>query len=273
MCFVEDLSPDYSMTAGLSICSTRLLFPEDVLDPLETVPRILTEALAAQYSGIALVAREAADAWLIAGMRSFMADSFMKVLAGNNEYRYRQKLNSDRVHELDRNRPALHGMGPILHLDPQETEFMTLKAGVVLFILDRRLTKSSGSAGISRIISRFLTTSKGGDADATFISTGMFHQRCQKMGHLPLDSFFEQWVYSSGCPTFQVTQRCNKKRMVVEMLIRQVQAETQPPTEDLDPNMFLRDLKEEDAEVYAGYAPTAFVVSPRSLLIRERTLT
>lgn len=267
MCFVEDMAPEYSITAGLTICSTRLLFPEEVLDPLDTVPRLLTEALAAQYSGIALVAREAADAWLIAGIRSFMADGFMKMLAGNNEYRYRQKLNSDRVHELDRNRPALHGMGPILHLDPSETEFMNLKAGVVLFILDRRLTKSSGSAGISRVISRFLTTSKGGDADATFISTSMFHQRCQKMGHMPLESFFDQWVYNAGCPTFQVTQRFNKKRMVVEMLIRQVQGEVQPATEGLDPNMFLRDLKEEDGEVYAGYAPLAFVVSHCNCLI------
>jgi transcription initiation factor TFIID subunit 2 len=273
MCFVEDMASDYSITAGLTICSTRLLFPENVLDPLETVPRLLTEALAGQYSGIALVAREPADAWLIAGMRTFMADSFMKSLAGNNEYRYRQKLDSDRVHALDRNRPALYGMGPILHLDPLETEFMTLKAGVVLFILDRRLTKSSGSAGISRIISRFLTTSKGGDADATFISTGMFHQRCQKMGHLPLDSFFEQWVYSAGCPTFLVTQRFNKKRMVVEMYIKQVQGEAQPAAEDLDQTMFLRDLKEEDAEVYAGQAPIAFVVSICRLVLVRRRLT
>jgi len=238
-----------------------LLFAEDVLEPLSTVPRIMIDALAAQYAGIALVAAQPDDAWLIAGMRTFMTDSFMKQLSGNNEYRYRQKRNADRVHELDVNRPSLKGFGSILHLDPAETEFMTLKAGVVLFILDRRLTKSSGSAGITRVITRFLTTSKGGDADATFITSDAFHQRCQKMGHLPLDSFFDQWVVNAGCPTFQVTQRFNKKRMVVEMLIRQVQPDPlQQVGQDLDPNMFLRDLKEDEAEVWAGTVPAVFVV-------------
>ena len=270
VCFVDDLPCDYLMSAGFSLSSTRLLFPQDVLDPLNTVPRILVDALAAQYAGIALVAREPADAWLITGMRSFMTDSFMRTLTGNNEYRFRQRQCADRVHELDVNRPSLSAFGSILHLDPSEMEFMTLKAGVVLFILDRRLTKSSGSAGISRVISRFLTTSKGGDADATFLSTSTFHQRCQKMGHLPLDSFFEQWVYCAGCPSFQVTQRFNKKRMVVEMLIRQVQSERQElaQPQDLDPERFLRDIKEEDAEVYAGLPPTVFV-GPMTIRIHE----
>ena len=220
----------------------------------------MIEALAAQYAGIALVAAKSEDAWLIAGMRTFMTDNFMKQLSGNNEHRYRQKRSANRVHELDVQRPSLKGLGSSLHLDPSETEFMTLKAGVVLFILDRRLTKSSGSAGIVRVISRFLTTSKGGEAEATFISTDAFKQRCQKMGHLPLDSFFDQWVDGAGCPTFQVTQRFNKKRMVVEMLIRQIQPDPQQMAQDLDPNTFLRDLKEEEAEVYVGAVPPVFVV-------------
>lgn len=248
-------------TIGFCLCSSRLLFPEDILEPLDTVTRKLIRALAEQYSGISLAPREPSDTWIVAGMASFMADVFMRQLSGNNEYRFRQKAIADQVHELDIERPALYSLGAILYLDRSEAEFLALKAGVVFFILDRRLIKSSGSTGIGRIIGRILTNAKAADVDSTMISTAQFQRQCEKMGHIKLDAFFQQWVYGAGCPTFYVTQRFNKKRLVVEMMIRQGQLERESITKDLDPSTFLRDVKEENAEVYAGVIQPVFTVS------------
>lgn len=222
--------------------------------------RKLIRALAEQYAGISLVPREPSDAWIVSGMASFMTDVFMKKLSGNNEYRFQQKLAADKVHDLDVERPSLYNLGSILHLDRSEAEFLALKAGVVLFILDRRLTKSSGSSGVGRIIGRILTNSKGADSDSTMISTSQFQRQCEKMGHIKLDSFFNQWIYGAGCPTFSVTQRMNKKKLVVEMLIKQTQGEREIVAHDLDPNTFLRDVKEDNNEVYAGTTQPVFVV-------------
>lgn len=258
---MDDLAVDTATTIGFCLCSSRLLFPEDILEPLDMVTRKLIRALAEQYAGISLAPREASDTWVIAGMASFMADFFMRHLSGNNEYRFRQKTAIDQVHELDIERPSLYALGTILHLDRSEADFLALKAGAVLFILDRRLTKSSGTTGIGRIIGRILTNAKAADVDSTMISTAQFQRQCEKLGHIKLEQFFQQWVYGAGCPTFFVTQRFNKKRLVVEMMIRQGQGEREIAPHDLDPSTFLRDVKEDNNEVYAGLIQPVFTVS------------
>ena len=271
MCFVDDQVSDTVPTAGLCLCSTRLLFPDDILDPLDDVTRKLIQALATQYSGITMTAKEPADAWVIVGIASFLTDIFLKQLMGNNEYRFHQKLVSDKVLALDFERPSLRALGSILQLDKLELDFLALKAGAVLYILDRRLTKSGSTSGITRIISRLVTNAKTGDAAGTLLSTSQFQRLCEKMGHLKLESFFQQWVEGAGCPHFQVTQRFNKKKLVVDMLIRQVQSNEElraPRDKDLKPGSFMRDVREDAYEVYAGAIQTAFT-GPMTIRIHE----
>lgn len=237
------------------------MFPEDIIEPLDTVTRKVVYALASQYAGVSIVAREPSDTWVIVGLAYYMTDLFLKQLSGNNEYRFRQKIAADKVYELDVERPPLYALGNILHLDPSESEFLALKAAVVLFILDRRLTKATGSAGITRITGRIFTNSKAGDVESTLLSTAQFQRLCEKMGHVKLDSFFQQWVYGAGCPQFFVTQRFNKKKLVVEMLIQQRQGERIVGQDDLDPKLFMRDVEEEVHEVWAGAIQPVFTVS------------
>ena len=268
MCFLDDLSQDFVSTAGLSFLSTRLLFPQDIIDPIYEITHQVVLALASQYAGIGVTAREPADSWCIIGMAYFMTDLFMKSLCGNNEYRHRQKLAVDRIFEMDRERPSLHSLGSILQLDASEFEFIALKSAVVLFILDRRLTKSSTSSGVARIINRTLTNTKGGDAEATLLSTAQFQKTSERTGHTKLDSFFSQWVYGAGCPHFNVKQRFNKKKLVVEMTIEQAQTkpDSQQPSQ-LNPDTFLRDVKEELNEVWAS--PQGVFTGPMTIRIHE----
>ena len=219
--------------------------------------------------GINIVPKEAVDTWVVVGIAYFITDVFMKKLSGNNDYRYRQKKASDRTCELDAARPSLYDTGPLLNLDPSELEFMALKAPLVLFILDRRLAKASGSSGLSRIVSRVFLNAKVGDLANGAIDTVYFIKTCEKLGHAKLEIFFTQWVYGAGCPRFRINQRFNKKKLVVEMLIQQSQAEL--PERDLEMQSFMRDVKEDIHTVYAGPVQPIFTVG--SVETRRRCLT
>jgi transcription initiation factor TFIID subunit 2 len=260
ICFVDDVAADTLPTACMAICSSHLLFPAEIIDPMYDSTRALVHALACQWSGINIIPHEPADTWVTVGVAWYITDTFMKKLCGNNEYRFRLKQMSDRVCELDYERPSIYDMGNFLKIDPSEYRFIALKAPLVLFILDRRLTKASGKATMPRIISRLFLNSRMGDIPNGAITSSLFQKTCERLGHAKLDVFFGQWVYNAGCPRFQATQRFNKKKLVVEMMIRQVQSD-QPATRDLEKNAFLRDLKEEVRHVYAGAIQPVFTGS------------
>lgn len=264
---MDDLVQDITDTAGLSICSSRLLFPENVIDILDPHTRLLIRALANQYSGVNIIPKDPTDLWAVVGTAGFMADIFMKKLAGNNEYRFRQKVASDQVFEQDIDRYSLHQLGGQLDIDPSEYEFMQLKASLVLFILDRRLTKQSGSAGLSRIITRIFLNAKTGDLQNGELTTEHFLRTCEKLGHAKLDTFFRQWVYNAGCPDFMITQKFNKKKLVVEMTIQQMQS-IRPRRPKLTPATFMREAKEQVSEAYAPEVQPAFV-GPMTIRIHE----
>ncbi|MCJ1320312.1 hypothetical protein MMC15_005650 [Xylographa vitiligo] len=267
LCFLEDSMQDCVETASLSLCSTRLLFPEDIIEPLDRVTRQLVYTLACQWSGVNIIPKEPADTWAVVGMAYFITDMFMRKLSGNNEYRYQQKRASDQVCGLDVARPSIYDTGKILWLEPSQAEFLALKSPLVLFILDRRLQKASGSSGFSRIISRVFLNAKVGDMVNGALNTANFQKTCERLGHAKLDVFFAQWVYGAGCPKFRVTQRFNKKRLVVEMLIQQVQGDTQSEV-DIDPNTFMRDVKEDLQGIFAGAVQPAFT-GPMTIRIHE----
>ncbi|KAB8621888.1 hypothetical protein FH972_025999 [Carpinus fangiana] len=268
MCFLEDAVSDTLITAGLTLCSTRLLFPDTVLDRINEVVRKLVHALAAQWAGIFIAPRGLEDTWVIVGVAYFMTDLFLKTLSGNNEYRFQQKMAAERVCDLDINRPSLVGLGTALQVHPSEIDFMALKAGVVLFILDRRLAKSSGSSGMPRIINRMFQNAKSGEVEATMVSTTQFQRLCEKLGHLKLEVFFNQWIHGAGCPKFTVRQSFNKKKLVVNLNIEQVQARKNDNDGDLDPNSFMRELKEETGDVWAGEVQP-FFSGPMTIRIHE----
>ncbi|KAF3898867.1 Transcription initiation factor TFIID subunit [Trichophyton interdigitale] len=260
LCFVDDLRADTLPAAGFTLCSDRILFPENIIDMMYDSTRRIVHSLAYQWVGINIIPKDPTDTWVITGISYYIADTFMKKIGGNNEYRYRQKLLADRVVELDVLRPSLWDMGAILKIDPSEMEFISLKAPLVLYILERRLSKASGKATISRIISRIFLNARMGDLPNCELTSAHFQKLCERMGHTKLDAFFSQWVYGAGCPRFTASQRFNKKKLVVEMMISQVQSE-QTTARDLERSTFMRDVKEEIRNVYAGTVQNVFTGS------------
>jgi transcription initiation factor TFIID subunit 2 len=265
--FVDDLAFQTVPTAGLTICSAEMLFPYEVLDYLTSNTKTLIRAVADQWMGVNAIPKDAADAWIVAGIAGYMTDQFSKKLLGNNEYRWTQKQAADKVYELDVERPSLQQLGSLLHLDPSIREFVDLKSALVLAILDRRLIKASSSSGITRIINRVFLDVKTGKLNNGELSTNDFMRTCEKLGHNKLDSFFKQWVYYAGCPIFDVKQRFNKKKLVVEMTItqRQVERTTKP---EFEPSNFMREIKEYVGEVWAPEVQPVFT-GPMTVRIHE----
>lgn len=267
MVFVEDMPSDVSIFAGVTMCSTRLLYPEEVIDPAQEVTRQLVHAIVSQWIGINIVAESPRDTWVIVGGSYFITNLYMKDLCGNNEYRYHMKQQADRVYDLDHDRPSIYEMGALLHVDPAEYEFLTIKAPVVLFILDRRIAKTQGASKMPGILAKILTRARTGDLVNNALSTDLFQKTAERMGHLKIDDFLAQWVKGAGCPRFQAFQRFNKKKLVVEMLIKQLQGTTSTERE-LEVDSFMRDAREDFQNVYAAPAQPVFT-GPMTIRIHE----
>ncbi|KAI1932740.1 Transcription initiation factor TFIID subunit 2 [Ophidiomyces ophidiicola] len=260
LCFIDNAAQNTYPYAALAVCSNRLLFPDDILDPLYESTRCLVHALASQWVGINIIPREPTDNWVIIGVAYYITDTFMRKLCGNNEFRYRLKSASDQICELDIARPSIWAIGALLNIDTSELELVSLKSPLVLYILERRLSKASGKATVSRILSRIFLNGRMGDMPNNSLTTTYFQKLCERFGHVKLDSFFQQWIYGAGCPRFIATQRFNKKKLVVEMMIRQVQSEM-VAARDLDESTFMRDVKEELQSIYAGNLQHVFTGS------------
>ncbi|KAI1136102.1 hypothetical protein F5Y05DRAFT_392930 [Hypoxylon sp. FL0543] len=269
VCFVDDMIEETIPLCAFSLCSTRLLYPADIVDTEVETTRTLVYSLACQWFGVNIVPDTKADIWLVTGIAWFLTDHFMKVLCGNNEYRFRMKTMADRLVQIDIKRPNLRDLGEHLHLGSFEAEFMNLKAPLVLFILDRRLSKSSNSTGISKIISRMVSKANtSGQPSDEVLASDPFRRACEKAGNMRLDHFWNQWVLSSGCPRFEVTQRFNKKRLCVELTIEQRQDKTWSEPTALKKEDFWRNVMEEMYGVRGSDVQRTFT-GPMTIRIHE----
>jgi transcription initiation factor TFIID subunit 2 len=266
MCFVDDLNADTAIAGALTICSNTLLYPADIINTAEDVTRTLVHAIASQWVGINVVPQRPTDTWIVVGIAHYIAEAFMRELCGNNEYRCRLKLQADHLCNIDHDRPSLFDLGTILQVDPAEMDFMSLKAPLVLFILDRRIAKVVGLPKMPAIISKILLRARKGELPDNALSTELFQKTCEKFYHNKIDDFMIQWVRGCGCPHFRVWQKFNKKKLVVEMKIRQVQGEH--ASRDLEENTFMRDVKEDFHNIWAAPVQNVFT-GPITIRVHE----
>ena len=231
-----------------------------MIDPIYPATRKLTHALASQWSGISVIPKDWQDLWVTVGIAYYITGTFLKKLTGNNEYRFRLKKDAEMICELDVRRKSLHSQGWELPLTSTDLDFIALKAPVVLYILDRRLTKSSGSLGLSRVIPKVFLQNLAGDLVNGALSTAQFLKTCEKTGHTKLEGFFQQWVYGTGFPRFEISQRFNKKKLIVEMIIRQLQLTEINQSCTGTPKSFLKDAKELKEGLVNTEEPQLFTV-------------
>jgi transcription initiation factor TFIID subunit 2 len=234
-----------------------------VIDPVYENSRELIRAAASQWIGVFVSPKLSYDYWIIVGASYFMADIFMSTLWGRNEVRYRQKIAADKIVQQDLGRPSIYECGDLLGIDQGELDFLTLKAPVVFYIFHQRLMKQNASTGAPRVLVRLLSDARMGRIPDGEIWTDRLIYTSDKVAHQKLQSFFDQWVFGAGCPTFHVSHKFNKKKMSVEVTINQTQASELfgDKTQKLDADNFMREVKEHEHNVYAGPIQPAFTVS------------
>lgn len=269
VCFLDDMVEETVPLHSLAFVSNRLLYPEYICDNEIETTRKIVFPLTYQWIGVNMIPNTRNDLWLVLGIAHYMTDLFMKKLCGNNEHRFRMKALSDRLVELDVGRPSLFDLGLSLHLGAFETDFMSLKAAVVLFLLDKRMIKASGGHGLMRILSKFLTKAQIESSDrSTLLDTEKFRSVCEKGSRYHLEAFWTQWVYGSGCPRFDVKARFNKKRLCVELTLNQIQHQVAQKANGLEKHDFLRVVKERRADLQAGDVQPLFT-GPMTVRIHE----
>lgn len=273
LCFVDDMVSETTPLLSFSLCSTRLLFPDNIIERDFDVTRKLVHSLAYQYFGSYIVPNQRSEMWLTVGIAYYMTDLFLSKLCGNNDYRYRMKEMSDLLAEEDRGRPSLHDLGTYSYLGDFEMEFMALKAPLVLFILDKRLTKAAGSASASlaRVISKIISkanTSGWGDNNNEIISSESFRRVCEKTSQYQLEQFWDQWVLGAGCPWLSIKQRFNRKRLCVEIGIHQTQETVFSKPRPMRHSDFWRELVEKRHGTYSRKVQRLFT-GPMTIRIHE----
>ncbi|KAH3671687.1 hypothetical protein OGAPHI_000392 [Ogataea philodendri] len=234
MVFIDDMVCDTCGFAGMTVVSSKLLYGPKLIEPVFPVTEKLAVALSEQYSGVNVLPKSFNDFWLVIGISYFMAGQFLKKLFGVNKYRYEVKLRTDILCEVDvGQRPLANQLFRFPVSIDQDMKFIKLKAPLIMFVLDRRMTKTDKSFGLSRVIPKIFLQAMSSDlVNGNCLSTAHFHHVCEKVAHHKLESFFQNWVHSCGVPVFLVTQRFNKKRMFIEMSIRQIQRDNKLDADD-----------------------------------------
>lgn len=213
--------------ASMTICNTRLLYPPSIIDTMYDTTNILAWSIALQWSGVNITPSNYSNIWCCLGMAGYMVFQFWKRLMGTNDFKYRLKLASEKIVEQDWEKPPIgstfNSSSRPISTTSKDYDFIKLKAPMVLYILDRRMTKTERSFGMSRVLPKIFLQAMSGDLPNNSLTASHFIHVCEKVNKNKLDKFFQQWVYGSGVPIFRVTQKFNRKRMVVEIGIRQVQ--------------------------------------------------
>jgi len=220
--FVDQLPTQRFDSASLSIVSLDVLHGEDAIEQAMETRHALSHALACQWVGINIIPRTWSDIWLVNGLALYITGLFIRKMFGNNDYRFKLKKDMQRVLEWD-----VGSMPPICQpqvLDPPDAvvfPFINLKAPLVLHILDRCLCKSGTSLGLSRVLPKLFLSAISGELQNNALSTHAFLRMCRKVSGVDPRSFAEQWIYGSGCPSFGFSASFNRKKMAVEITMRQ----------------------------------------------------
>ncbi|KAF8580130.1 hypothetical protein K439DRAFT_1648275 [Ramaria rubella] len=220
--FVDEMPVQRFDAASLSVLHVNMLHGDDAIDQVFETRHALSHALACQWVGINIYQKAWSDTWLINGLGLYITGLFIRRLFGTNDYRFRMKKDMERVAERDVGEmPPLCQSGVYEPPDPSVLPFINLKAPLVLHILDRRLAKSGTSLGLSRILPKIFLSAISGELPNNALSTHSFLRTCRKVSGVDPRSFAEQWIYGSGCPRFGFGAQFNRKKMVVEITMRQ----------------------------------------------------
>ncbi|CAG8640836.1 15270_t:CDS:10 [Cetraspora pellucida] len=221
--FVDHSYTEVNVCAGLLICRLNILYNQCIIDQREKTRRALIAALAQQWR----------DYWLAGGLSNFWASMYFQNIYGILDSRYRRKKDIELVCELDVNRYPLCTLDIPLPFQSKDIEFINLKASLVLWMFNKRLTFYDYRRGIPGIIYLILNGAKEDVEQGKrpgFLHTEEFLEMCKSVIRQELRNevkkFEKQWIYGSGCPKFKIRASFNRKKLAVEFKFEQENTNT-----------------------------------------------
>lgn len=158
------------------------------------------------------------------GLAGWMTTQFLKKIHGISEDKFKGRKDAERCCFIDVNQLPLC---PNLPPDPSQlhpeqdpasirTELIYLKAPLVLSMLEKRM----GKGLLQKVSSKIIMSTMAGDLAS--LSTLQFLKYARKIsGKIEIKAFADEWIFGSGCPIFTITYNFNRKKMVIELRIRQ----------------------------------------------------
>ncbi|KEP50373.1 transcription initiation factor TFIID subunit 2 [Rhizoctonia solani 123E] len=199
-------------SAGLVLLPSALLHTSSHIDAEFDARLALAHALAAQWVGVHIIPRTPADTWLVLGLQGYVAGLCIRKMMGNNEWRYRLKVDAARCVALD------DGSFPPISRPTCARAFVRLKAPLVLHTLDRIL---SAHGGLGRVLPKIFLSALSGELAQNALGTTAFVRMCRRLGGGEVRVWARQWVYGSGSPRFYVSAGFSRKKMAVELVVEQ----------------------------------------------------
>jgi transcription initiation factor TFIID subunit 2 len=184
---------------------------------------MLEYAFACQWFGVLMLPQKWSDLWLVVGLAKYATAQAMRILFGHNEYAVRLKKDIKRICEMDIDRIGI-GDEKAYPIPPQaETlDFIALKAPVVLHMLDCQLRKAGPTFDLKFVLCMLFDATEGESHFNTYaIGTNDLFDVCEKSSGFDLQQFKTQWIFQSGCPVFEFTYAFNRKKMAVEIKMKQ----------------------------------------------------
>ncbi|KAJ1555112.1 hypothetical protein HK405_003210, partial [Cladochytrium tenue] len=242
--FLEELNAPVIYGAGLCILSAELLYGEDIIDQVYLTQRYVAGCIAAQWFGQMLIQKKCLRTKLSAKdmNRLFSLDIHQPPLCPDPDGAAAAIRSSLRPKPGDKRTTAslaavatatrasieaaqmdpvwLHRFNPYDEWASLRAGFIALKAPLVLHMLDRRM----GRGCMQKVIRKVL------DSSYSLVSTQTWVKHCKKIsGKMELRHFADQWLYGSGCPQFEFRFRFNRKKLMVEVFIRQTNSNAGNP--------------------------------------------
>uniref|UniRef100_A0A2C9LKD2 Transcription initiation factor TFIID subunit 2 n=1 Tax=Biomphalaria glabrata TaxID=6526 RepID=A0A2C9LKD2_BIOGL len=235
--FVDEAYCEVSTYSTMSILSTNLLHPTNIIDQTMASRQLMATAVAQQFFGSFIAMESWSDAWLTKGITGYLSYLFSKRTFGNNEYRnwvFRDLLEVSEYEQQMGNvvlDPTKHGSNHHFHiqsphtLSPRYIEMFCKKARLVMRMLEIRIGTELLLQVLNKLLSLAYNASQQPFSFSSWsnmlLSTSSFLKIIYTVTGKDIEPFIEQWVYQGGCARFIGSFVFNRKRNVVELEIKQ----------------------------------------------------
>ncbi|CAL1530604.1 unnamed protein product [Lymnaea stagnalis] len=235
--FVDEAYCEVATYSTMSILSTNLLHPPNIIDQTMASRQLMATAVAQQFFGSFIAMESWADAWLTKGITGYLSYLFSKRTFGNNEYRnwvmrdllevseYEQQVGYVVLDPAKRDSNHPFSIQSPHTLSPRYIEIFSKKARLVMRMLEIRI----GTELLLQVLNKLLSLAYNASQQSfgfnswtnMLVSTSSFLKIIYTVTGKDIEPFIDQWVYQGGCARFTGSFVFNRKRNVVELEIRQ----------------------------------------------------